>query len=463
MNDQDRVLELASKAGKKGVTVEEVEKKLRLRGKASGLIRELALGNGLVDSGKRRKNSQGHKTVVWVTAKHGEIRERTPNKRVSKENAMHIKNLDKDDLDRALNMCKALSLFATSEVALTLAADDEAKVEGLLLCAQSGGCTVRSLLPGKIEETGTLLVDLDHLLSLKLFGSKSSFRLRDDKVEIRSGRAAYKVSQQKGKPQIVGIPKPERDTVQITAGLVSSALKTIWFKHDDSGSGDVRLGWGRGRFRMETADEFRGVVFDRAMPVWSDVPVNMTVMPKKILEAILTCFPKEELVYIDVTKSAIRMYSDISYVSVPRVTASGLVKVSKVISEQTKRLKTCTSSMRLESRDFAELTKAAASVIQDSEKYAVARVYIVVEDGKLGFRTDGDIGSFQTRIPVEEMKGKNVKACVLCRALKDLANLAANASEDGVRFEVWRKELIILRNTGKNFKTTFCIPQLQTG
>jgi hypothetical protein len=157
------------------------------------------------------------------------------------------------------------------------------------------------------------------------------------------------------------------------------------------------------------------------------------------------------------------MYSDISYVSVPRVTTSGLVKVSKTISEQTKRLKTCTSSMRLDSRDFAELTKAAASVIQDSDKYAVARVYIIVENGRLGFKTDGDIGSFQTRIPVEDQKGKDVKAVVLCRALKDLANLAANASEDGVKFEVWHKALIILRNTGKNFKTTFCIPQLQAG
>jgi hypothetical protein len=457
MSDKTKIRDMIVDAGKKGLTLEEISLRAKKDPKiVNETLRRLALDDSIVDSQKRRKNRRGQKAVVWISTKFGEpVKERPPKRR--KENAMQVKELEKKNLDRVLKMCKVLMIFQTKEIVLTLAVEED----GLVLSASSGGCIVRGKVYGKGTEIGTALVDMDHLMGLHLLGGRTAMRLNRSKLEIQSGRANYKVSQVKGKSRVYGVPTSDKATVQVEAGVLLSAIKTIWFSHDDSGTNDLRMGWGKGRFRMETADEFRGVVYDKKMPMWDSKPISKAIVPKKVIDGILSCFPKDQLINLDVTESALRVYDDENYISVPLVTTSALPEVRQVITAQTKRLKRSTANMMVEGRDFADLTGAAASVIQDNKKYASAQAVLEVSDGHISMRTEGDVGSFATRIPVNDLKGKKAKAVVLCRSLKSLSSLASDASGDGIQFEVWQRDLIVLKNTGKDYRALFAIPQLQ--
>jgi len=457
-NQASKILDMIAEAGKKGLTLEDVSRHMKGNlpmKEVNEVLRQLALDNSIVDSKKRRKTAKGQKSVVWIATKFGEVRERPPKRR--KENVMQIKELEKKNLDRILRMCKVLEIFQTKEINLTLAAEED----GLLLSASSGGCTVRGKVCGKGIEEGSVLVDMDHLTGLHLLGGRTAMRRNRSNLEIQSGRANYKMGLISGKTRVFGVPAGDRGTVQVEVGVLLSALKTIWFSHDDSGTNDLRLGWGKGRFMMETADEFRGVVYDKKMPMWLDKPISKAVVPKKVLDTVLSCFPKEQLINLDVTESTLRVYDDENYISVPLVTTSALPNVRQVIQSQIKRLKTSTATMKVEGRDFADLTSAAASVIQDNKKYVTAQALLTVDNEHISMRTEGDVGSFATNIPVEEMKGVKAKAVVLCRSLKSLSSLASDASKDEIQFEVWKRDLIVLRNLGKEYRALFAIPQLQ--
>ncbi len=439
----------ALKAG--GLTCEEIAKKTKLPSRdVSDTLRTLAQKKKVEDSGKRRKEGDG-KAVIWI---YVVAEEDAP----VKEGDLSVSGMSKEGLSRALDLCKALALFKTKDaVSLGLTSVKG----GLIFSAESGGCTIRSLVEGKTEGAGSVTLDLENLIRLNLVGKTASIRLVKGKVEVHSGHATYKLTKIKGETKLPTIPKQTDATTNVQAGVLSAALKSVWFSHDDSGTGDVRVLWGKGKLRVETADEFRGVTFSKPMPIWKDLPLQKVVLPKKTLDAITKCFSSEDIVNLDITSSKMRLYTEDDFISVPLLTTSDLPSVGSTLRAKLDELKKSTVTCSLASGELKELTRAALTVLRDEKKYVSAHFIFEVKDKHLHLQTEGDIGSFVSKIPVKIEEGSTARACVLCRSVKDMSSLVAATSGDEIVVEIWKKDLVVLRNTDRDFSTTYAIVQVR--
>jgi DNA polymerase III sliding clamp (beta) subunit (PCNA family) len=406
------------------------------------------------DSGKRKKDVKGAKAIVWILAEEGTKEKET--EMVSQGN-LQVTGMEREDLSRTLDLCKLLSLFKSKDtVSLSL----NATSDGLIISGESGGCIIRSLLPGKTEAKGSTLIDLETLLNLSLVGKTASIKVAKGKIEIRSGHANYKISKVVGTPTLPSIPKPNKETVNIQAGVFTSALKAIWFSQDDSGTKDLRILWGKGKLRMETSDEFRGVTYLKPMPVWKEFPLKKAVLSKKTLDAMTKCFMSEDIVNLDLSSSKLRFYTSDRYLEVPVITTSDLPQVGSVLQAKLEQLKKSTVSCSLDGKELKVLTKAAMTVLRDAKKYASAHFLVEVKDEFLKIQTEGDIGSFTSRIPITEKKGEMGTARVLCRSIKDIASLAAASGEE-IQAEIWRKDLLVLKSKDRDFQTMYAIVQVE--
>jgi len=374
---------------------------------------------------------------------------------------MHATDLKKEGLDQALKACKALLLFQASDTPLLLETADD----GLVLSASGGGAIVRTLVPGKVEEEGSAVIDLNHLLSLHLTGKRNSFKSVKKQIQIRSDRAFYKVGAAAEKVKPIKMPKPGNRTVEIHAALLRSAIRAIWFKHDDSGTGDIRIVFGKGQLRTETADEFRGVMYRKVMKPWKDHPLSKAVLPKKSADAIIGAFDPDDTLYLEVTSTSFRMYSDECYVAIPLVTDSDLPNVARMLKDQMENL-TKTTVFNVGADDLSKMTKSATSVLdkKDTEKLAAAQTFLTVKGGKFIMKTEGDIGSFSTQVPYssDSFKGKETEFVVLSKNLADLVELAKNTGEE-LLVEVWGEDLVMLRNVQGDYRSIYAFPQVRMG
>lgn len=372
---------------------------------------------------------------------------------------MHATDLKKEGLDQALKACKALLLFQATDTPLLLETADD----GLVLSARGGGALVRTFVPGKIEREGSTVIDLNHLLSLHLTGKTASFKATKRQVEIRSGRGQYKVGASTETTKTIKVPKPGDNTVEVHAALLRAAIRAIWFKHDDSGTGDIRIVFGKGVLRTETADEFRGVMYRRQMSNWKNTPLSKAVLPKKSADAILGAFDPDDTLYLEVTATSFRMYSDECYVAIPLVTDSDLPNVAGMLKEQMNQLKK-TTVFHVGAADLSKMTKSATSVLdkKDTEKLAAAQTHLKVAGGKFVMKTEGDIGSFQTQVPYssDSFKGKETDFVVLSKNLADLVELAKHTGEE-LSVEVWGEDLVMLRNVQGDYRSIYAFPQVR--
>ncbi|NIT79728.1 MAG: hypothetical protein GWN58_33770 [Anaerolineae bacterium] len=372
---------------------------------------------------------------------------------------MHATDLKKESLDQALKACKALLLFQATDTPLLLETTDD----GLVLSATGGGAIVRTLVHGKVEAEGSAVIDLNHLLSLHLTGKTTSFKSTKKQVMIRSGRGQYKIGASTEQAKTIKMPKPGERTVEVHAALLRSAIRAIWFKHDDSGTGDIRIVFGKGQLRAETADEFRGVMYRKVMSNWKNHPMSKAVLPKKSADAILGAFDPDDTLYLEVTSTSFRMYSDECYVAIPLVTDSDLPNVAGMLKEQMAQLKK-TTVFQVGSGDLSKMTKSATSVLdkKDTEKLAAAQTHLTVKGGKFVMKTEGDIGSFQTQVPYssESFKGKEAEFVVLSKNLADLVELAKHTGTD-LSVEIWGEDLVMLRNVEGDYRSIYAFPQVR--
>jgi len=370
---------------------------------------------------------------------------------------MIVTDLKKEGIAQALKACRTLLLFQSTEIPLRLETDKD----GLVLSASGGGSHVRVLVPGNVEGEGSAVIDLNHLLSLHLEGKTTTIKALKKQIEIRSGRGLYKITQSASESKRVSIPKPGDKTVELQAAHLRTAVKAVWFKHDDSGTGDLRLVFGKGVLRAETADEFRGVMYRRPFKEWDKIPLSKAILPKKSADAIISSFDPDDTLYIEVTSSSFRMYSDVAFVAIPLVTDSGLPNVASMLKEQVAQLKK-TSQFQVGAGDLSRMTKAATSVIdkKDAEKLAAAHAYLVGQESRFQLRSSGDIGSFQTQVPAESFQGEPFKVCVLAKNLADLVELAKNTGES-LSIEIWGTDLVMLRNVGGGYRSIYAFPQVQ--
>jgi DNA polymerase III sliding clamp (beta) subunit (PCNA family) len=374
-----------------------------------------------------------------------------------RKETMHATDLKKEGLSQALKACKTLLLFQATDTPLLL----EANSDGLVLSATGGGALVRTLVPGKVEEEGSAVIDLNHLMSLHLTGKTTSFKSTKKLINVRSGRGLYKVGSSVETVKPIKMPKPGDRTVEIQAAFLRAAIRAIWFKHDDSGTGDIRIVFGKGQLRTETADEFRGVMYRKPMPGWKDLPLFKAVLPKKSADAIIGAFDPNDTLWLEVTATSFRMYSDDCYVAIPLVTDSDLPNVASMLKEQMGQLKK-TTVFHVNADDLSKMTKSATSVLdkKDTEKLAAAQTFLTVKDGKFVMKTDGDIGSFQTQVPYDSFKGKEAEFVVLSKNLADLVELAKNSGED-ISVEVWGEDLVMLRNVQGDYRSIYAFPQVR--
>lgn len=372
---------------------------------------------------------------------------------------MNTTELKKESLNQALKACKTLLLFQASETPLLLESGDG----GMVMSATGGGALVRSFIPGTVEEEGSAVIDMNHLLSLHLTGKTTSFKSIKKQVQIKSGRGIYKIGVSTEETKPIKMPKPGDRTVEVQAAILRAAIKAIWFKHDDSGTGDIRIVFGKGQLRTETADEFRGVVYRRPMSSWTDKPISKAVLPKKSADAILAAFDPDDTLYLEVTTTSFRMYSDECYVAIPLVTDSDLPNVASMLKEQMAQLKK-TTVFHVNSGDLSRMTKSATSVLdrKDSEKLAAAQAHLTVKGGNFLMKTEGDIGSFQTHVPYDSFQGKETEIVVLSKNLADLVELAKNTGED-ISVEVWGEDLVMLRNVSGDYRSIYAFPQVRMG
>lgn len=370
---------------------------------------------------------------------------------------MIVTEIPKEGLTQALKACKTLLLFQATDTPLLL----EAAENGLVLSATGGGAVVRTLIPGKVGEEGSAVIDLNHLMSLHLTGKTTSFKSTKKQVQIKSGRGLYTVSASTEKVKPIKMPTPSERTVEVQAALLRSAIRAIWFKHDDSGTGDIRIVFGKGQLRTETADEFRGVVYRRKVASWQDNAVSKAVLPKKSADAIIGAFDPNDTLYLEVTATSFRMYSDECYVAIPLVTDSELPNVTGMLKEQMTQLKK-TTVFHVGAGDLSKMTKSATSVLdkKDSEKLAAAQTFLTVKGGNFVMQTRGDIGSFKTHAPYDSFQGAETEFTVLSKNLADLVELAKNSGEE-IAVEVWGEDLVMLRNVTGDYQSIYAFPQVR--
>lgn len=370
---------------------------------------------------------------------------------------MIVTDLPKEGLTQALKACKTLLLFQATDTPLLL----EAAGDGLVMSATGGGALVRTLVPGKVQEEGSAVIDLNHLLSLHLTGKTTSIKSLKKQVQVRSGRGVYTVGASTENVKSIKVPKPSEKTIEVQAAFLRSAIRAVWFKHDDSGTGDIRIIFGKGMLRTETADEFRGVMYRKSVPQWKESPLSKAVLPKKSADAIIGAFDPDDTLYLEVTNTSFRMYSDECYVAIPLVTDSELPNVAGMLKEQMEQLKK-TTVFHIGTGDLSRMTKSATSVLdrKDSEKLAAAQTFLTVKGGKFVMKTQGDIGSFQTQVGYDSFKGKETEFVVLSKNLADLVELAKNSGEE-IAIEVWGEDLVMLRNVQGDYRSVYAFPQVR--
>lgn len=369
---------------------------------------------------------------------------------------MNVTGINRKDLDQALKACRTLLLFQATDTPLLVEATDS----GLMLSATGGGASVRTFIPCEVEQEGPTVIDLNHLLSLHLKGKNTSMKSSKKQIQIRSGRGLFKVAASTGNPKEVSLPTPSKKAVEIQSALLRAAIKAVWFKHDDSGTGDIRIVFGKGGLRTETADELRGVLYKQKMDNWKDAPLSKAILPKKSADAILSAFDPNDTLYLEVTSSTFRMYNDEHYVAIPLVTDSDLPNVAVTLKDQMTELKKV-ASFTVEADDLSKTTMGATSVLdkKDAEKMASARTVIRVKDSHLTLKTDGDIGSFQTQVPYSDHQGKELEFTVLAKNLADLVAIAKNTGES-LLMEVWGSALVMIRNVSGKYKSVYAFPQI---
>ena len=370
---------------------------------------------------------------------------------------MIVTSVKKEDLTQALKACKTLLLFQATDTPLLL----EAAGNGLVLSTSGGGASVRSFVHGNVEEEGSTVIDLNHLTSLHLTGATTSFKSVKKQIQIRSGRGVYKIGASNGKVKSIQIPEPSKNTVEIQAALLRAAIRAVWFKHDDSGTGDIRIVFGKGQLRTETADEFRGVMYRQTVSNWKDSPLSKAVLPKKSADAIISAFDPNDTLYLEITASSFRMYSDESFVAIPLVTDSDLPNVAGMLKDQMQNLQK-TTVFQIRSGDLSKMTKSATSVLdkKDSEKLAAAQTFLTVKGGKLTLKTEGDIGAFQTQVSYAAFEGAETELVVLSKSMADLVELAKNSGEE-IAVEIWGEDMVMLRNVQGEHRSIYAFPQIR--
>lgn len=370
---------------------------------------------------------------------------------------MHITEIKTADLKQALKACKTLLLFQAADIPLRVDVTDD----GLVLSGSGGGSLVRAFVEGNVKETGHTTLDLGHVLGLHLSGKNSSIKTLKKQVELRSGRGLYKLGILAEEAKPVKTPKPTSKTVQTDVPVLRSAIKAIWFGHDDSGSGDIRLVFGKGKLRAETADEFRGVVYSKPLPTWKTKPLCKAVLPKKSADSILSCFERDAQIWMETTETSLRLYTDETYVSIPLVSDSSLPNVATAIRDQQKSADK-TTTFTLVARDLSDITKAATSVLDksDAEKIAAAHAHLKAKDGRFTLQSSGDIGSFATQVPTGTFSGAESEICVLAKNLADLVDLAKNTGDD-LKIEFWGEQFVMLRSVGTDYRSVYVFPQVR--
>lgn len=373
---------------------------------------------------------------------------------------MIVKNIQVKDLNRAISIAKALLYLPGADTALTL----RAKGSKLYITADTAGTKIRATIECKVEKKGECLVDMNHLSAPHLRGKELTLKKTGTKLDIRCSRSLYSLSLIEGESVPVRVPKPGKNTLQLPVSVLGQAIKNIWFSHGDDGTGDLRFVWSKGKLLAETADAFKGCTWTLPMPLWKNIkkPVRV-VLKKQIADVVATSFNKDEQVYVDITDSNLRLYTDDALVSVPHVTTTNLLDVKSTIKSRLSQLQ-MRCGFHIDSEELSEIAYAAASVVEETAKLNSVQTFLTINGSKkeIAISAEGDIGSFSTKAKISEYKSttkKIIKVAVLSKQLKDLVDIAAKTGKE-IKLEVWSKSMVILRNVEGDFQTVCSFQQV---
>jgi len=369
---------------------------------------------------------------------------------------MIVSKLAAKDLAKALKVARAMIYFPGADTTLTLTTVGKDK---LTLMAETAGARVRSTVPCSVDKAGTVLIEMTHLSGLHLTGKTIKIEGNKHKIKIRSGRGSYQLDAAEGDAKDVAIPKDDSQ-FQVEVGILLQAINISWFGHEDAAkdtSDDVRLILGKGKLILENSDRWRGVTYTKPIKPWAAIkPAVRAVMKKGVLEAILKSFDKEATVNIRVSDDTLTLYTSDSLVEHPLVDGSGLADVTGMFKSRTERSKKV-ASFHVKSKDMDNVATSASCVVEETEKFKSVLTSMTLKDSSLKIQADGDIGSYKTKIPVDNVEGKDITFHVLSKHLSDFITLAARTGE-AINLELWGKRVVIVTNVGKDYSCKYMMP-----
>lgn len=378
---------------------------------------------------------------------------------------MKVEGISRSDLDKALKIVKSLMYFPGADTSIVLSSVK--KTKSLTLSADTANHRVRaSVAVEKVLEEGDTMVEVAHLYGLHLTGKSVTMETVGENLIIKSGRGKYKLITVEGEPKVV--PMPEADTsVVVEVGLLQKGLSCIWFGQDDTGSGDVRLSFGRGKLIIETSDKYCGASFSRAIPSLKKiVPPRRVVLSKKTVDTVLSAFDKEESISVKVSESTATFMNDVSFIELPLVTDTKLPDVTGMIKSRTDRSR-LGGTITLNAGRLVEVAASAASVVEEAAKFKSVQTFLTIKKGKKGpvlmVEAEGDIGSYSSSVVATgaSKSDKAIRFSVLSRHLSNLI-LPASRASDSITLEVWGKKsngMVAIKSTDSNNKVVYLFPQ----
>lgn len=371
---------------------------------------------------------------------------------------MLAQNVPVDQIAEVLTLTKALSHLGGEQlIALTT------KKDKLILTADAAGVQIKTAIPADIKNSGTVLINIAHLQALWLKAKKVNISAEGKgKIAIKCGRSKYTINATAGEQHNIKIPTPEKDkTVQIPLASLKKAIQYTWFSHEEDGSGDLRIIIDRKKLVTETSDTIKAAICSVPMKLWKNKNPMQAVLKKQAINAIMNSFNLDTDVWLDVTNSNIRVYTDNSLVSIPLIAATELIDVRGMVSSHFKDAKV-EFSFRVASAELNDIAKAAAGIANQAAKLKNMRVSLKIDNSrsKMIIETEGDVGSFKTSMEITNFaEGKWCKntVAVAPKHLRDLASLASKTGEY-LDFDVY-KQLIVLRSTEETYESTYYFPR----
>lgn len=330
------------------------------------------------------------------------------------------------------------------------------EMKGVLhIRSATGGCYLTAALgsepDGSLESPVT--VGRSALRALSLHGKEARLVRKENEVLVTSARARYRLPLQEVGRQGKA-PVFESSHLTVSAALVKSVVNSVYFGHDDTGTGDVRLALGRGRISADTSDAFRGAIYVRKMDEWLEVPTTSVVLQHKQLLSTLSAF--EDLAVRIQTSDRSASFSD-GHVTIYLPVLHSQLRDTAGDLKQARAQLPVTASACVLTDDLKTAVKDALALL---ERKSRAPVEYAFEADRLRMTTHGELGSHEVRLPATEVVGAPSSFLTSPSYVKVMAALASRCGAH-CRVEVLGDRVVCFDVRGDDTHALYLFSQKQ--